>query len=338
MTDPLDLVICATCGTQYSTLTPPPTCTICDDPRQYVPPTGQTWTTLRTLQTSTPTPNTPNNNSTTTSSSTPPKPKYTNILTPLPHAPEILTIHTTPKLAIGQRAFLLCTPHGNILWDCLTYLDDRTIAHIHSLGGISAIIISHPHYYTTHLVWAEAFQCPVYLSVEDREWVMRVDTDDKGEGSARQVFWEGKEMEVIKGSGVWGIKTGGHFPGSSVVWWPGEGMKGALLLADTIGTVPSGMGDYGEGGGKGWDVDSEMGMGRITYTFMWSFPNMIPLPPDDVHNIWKALKHTEFDQAYGAFMGMDTAGKCKQRLLDSAKIFVKAMGYLDHAIHAEECP
>ncbi|PYI12280.1 hypothetical protein BO78DRAFT_356155 [Aspergillus sclerotiicarbonarius CBS 121057] len=330
MTDPLDLAICATCGTQYSTATPPPTCTICDDPRQYVPPTGQTWTTLRTLQTPTPT--------TTTSNDTPPH--YTNIITPLPHAPQILTIHTTPKLAIGQRAFLLLTPHGNILWDCLTYLDAPTISHINSLGGISAIIISHPHYYTTHLVWAEAFKCPVYLSVEDREWVMR--EDNSGGGGSRQVFWEGKEMEVIKGSGVMGIKTGGHFPGSSVVWWPGERMegdgkgKGVLLLADTIGTVPSGMGDYGEGGGNGWEMETEMSKGRITYTFMWSFPNMIPLPPDDVHNIWKAVKHTEFDQAYGAFVGMDTAGNCKKRLLDSAKILVKAMGYLDHAIHAEE--
>ncbi|OOF95083.1 hypothetical protein ASPCADRAFT_5669 [Aspergillus carbonarius ITEM 5010] len=246
MTDPLDLAICATCGTQYSTATPPPTCTICDDPRQYVPPTGQTWTTLRTLQTPTPTP-TPDTTKT---------PHYTNIITPLPHNPQILTLHTTPKLAIGQRAFLLLNPHGNILWDCLTYLDPATISHINALGGISAIIISHPHYYNTHLVWAEAFDCPVYLSAEDREWVMRTEP-------ARQVFWEEREIEVVRGSGI-------------------------------------------------------------------------PLPPDDVHNIWKALKHIAFDQAYGAFVGMDTTGNCKKRLLDSAKIFVKAMGYLDHAIHEEE--
>ncbi|PWY95216.1 hypothetical protein BO94DRAFT_606433 [Aspergillus sclerotioniger CBS 115572] len=328
MTDPLDLAICATCGTQYSTATPPPTCTICDDPRQYVPPTGNEQIQLTTNTTTQPNldhpPHPPNPYPHSRHHNHHPLHQHNHAL---PNQPQILTLHTTPKLAIGQRAFLLLTPHGNILWDCLTYLDDPTISHITSLGGISAIIISHPHYYTTHLVWAEAFNCPVYLSAEDREWVMR--SDDSG----RQVFWAEKEMEVVRGSGVRGIKTGGHFPGSSVLWWAGEMMgegkgkgKGVLLLADTIGT--------------GWSEergDGIMGQGRITYTFMWSFPNMIPLPPDDVHNIWKALKHIEFGQAYGAFVGMDTAGNCKQRLLDSAKIFVKAMGYLDHAIHEEEC-
>jgi hypothetical protein len=34
---------------------------------------------------------------------------------------------------------------------------------------------------------------------------------------------------------------------------------------------------------------------------------------------------------------MDTDTDSKKRLLDSAQIFVKAMGYLDHDIHQEEC-
>ncbi|GLA68817.1 hypothetical protein AtubIFM55763_007017 [Aspergillus tubingensis] len=316
--DPLDLPICTTCGTQFSTPTPPTPCPICDDPRQYLPPTGQDYTTLRALRA-------PNH-----------EPQLKNILAPLnPNSTtttsnKIYTLHTTPKHCIGQRAFLLLTPHGNILWDCIPYLDTETITNINALGGISAIIISHPHYYATHLVWAEAFNCPVYLSSEDREWVMRVDTSSNtniagGSGNARQIFWDGQEVEVLPGSGVIGVKTGGHFPGSSVLWWKDEKV---MFLADTIGTIPSGVGDYGDRGRR---------EGTASYTFMWSYPNMIPLPPDDVHGIWKALKHTEFDRAYGAFMGMDTVGDCKKRVLDSAKIFVRAMGYLDHAIHEEEC-
>lgn len=31
------------------------------------------------------------------------------------------------KLAIGQRAILIETPEGNVLWDLITYLDDKTI-------------------------------------------------------------------------------------------------------------------------------------------------------------------------------------------------------------------
>ncbi|OJJ74626.1 hypothetical protein ASPBRDRAFT_119151 [Aspergillus brasiliensis CBS 101740] len=330
--DPLDLPICTTCGTQFATPTPPSPCPICDDPRQYLPPTGQDYTTLRTLRAPTH------------------EPQLKNILAPLPSPNldknkktkqniKIYTIHTTPKHCIGQRAFLLLTPHGNILWDCIPYLDADTISQINTLGGISAIIISHPHYYATHLSWAEAFNCPVYLSVEDKEWVMRLspsiststststtsgggNNNDKG---ARQIFWEGQEIDILPGSGVIGVKTGGHFPGSSVLWWKDERV---MFLADTIGTIPSGVGDYGARGRK---------EGTASYTFMWSYPNMIPLPPDDVHGIWKAIKHTEFNRAYGAFMGMDTVGNCKKRVLDSAKIFVRAMGYLDHAIHEEEC-
>lgn len=33
----------------------------------------------------------------------------------------------TSKFAIGQRAILLLTPHGNVLWDCITYLDQETV-------------------------------------------------------------------------------------------------------------------------------------------------------------------------------------------------------------------
>jgi len=36
---------------------------------------------------------------------------------------------------------------GNILWDCVSLIDSDTVARIQALGGISAIAISHPHYY-----------------------------------------------------------------------------------------------------------------------------------------------------------------------------------------------
>lgn len=54
-----------------------------------------------------------------------------------------------------------------------------------------------------------------------------------------------------------------------------------------------------------------------------------------MHNIWKAIKGVKFDDAHGAFVGMDARGNAKKRVLESAQIFVKAMGYLDHAIHRE---
>ena len=42
--------ICTACGTQYPPAdAPPKTCTICEEERQYVPPSGQSWATLDKL-------------------------------------------------------------------------------------------------------------------------------------------------------------------------------------------------------------------------------------------------------------------------------------------------
>ncbi|GCE08133.1 hypothetical protein KDAU_54620 [Dictyobacter aurantiacus] len=57
-------------------------------------------------------------------------------------------IGTTPKFAIGQRGLLVRSEQGNMLWDCITYLGDKTYEAVKELGGISAIAISHPHYYS----------------------------------------------------------------------------------------------------------------------------------------------------------------------------------------------
>ncbi|QMW24969.1 metallo-beta-lactamase family protein [Aspergillus flavus] len=221
-----------------------------------------------------------------------------------------------PRVAIGQRALLCRTATGNLLWDCITYIDDETVSKINELGGLKGIVISHPHFYTTHLHWAEIFDCPVYLAREDREWVVC-----PGE---RQVFWDSGRLSVpgVEGDLV-AVKTGGHFPGSSVLWWRSLGV---LLVADSIGVVPSGIYHVGRL------------PGTVSFTFMWSYPNMIPLPPNEVHNIWRAVKDLDFDDIRGGFMGTEVNGNCKQRVLESAQIFVKSMGHFNHAIREEQCP
>jgi glyoxylase-like metal-dependent hydrolase (beta-lactamase superfamily II) len=64
---------------------------------------------------------------------------------------KLIAIRTEPQLAIGQSAYLIRTPEGNVLWDCITYLDDETINAIKGLGGLKAIVISHPHFFSTHV-------------------------------------------------------------------------------------------------------------------------------------------------------------------------------------------
>ncbi len=128
--------LCVTCGTQFpESLKPPDHCAICEDERQYVGPDGQDWTTLERLRT-------------------------THKNTIKQEEENLYSINTMPKFGIGQRAFLIQTPRGNLLWDCVGLIDDATISRIKELGGIAEIAISHPHYYTSMVEWSRAFGDP----------------------------------------------------------------------------------------------------------------------------------------------------------------------------------
>src|SRR3989442_13226064 len=132
--------ICTTCGTQYAECDQPPAvCTICQDERQFVKATGQQWTTLDKLRLT-----------------------YRNSLKFKEAA--LIGIGIDPHFAIGQRALFLRTPKANVLWDCLPLLDQAVVEAIKALGGISAIAISHPHYYSSS-VWCSrpSGGVPIYL-------------------------------------------------------------------------------------------------------------------------------------------------------------------------------
>ncbi|MGV3527720.1 MAG: MBL fold metallo-hydrolase [Flavisolibacter sp.] len=236
--------ICTTCGVQYSASAEPPAeCIICSDDRQYVNPGGQSWTTLDELNC-----------------------RCKNIFEKI--APGIFAIYTTPSFAIGQRAHLLLSPAGNVLWDCITALDEATVELINGLGGISAIAISHPHYFSTICEWSQAFgDVPVYIHAADRQWVTRK------EGNLQ--FWDAEtfrlnpEMELVR--------CGGHFPGASVLHWSTG--AGSLFAGDTIQVTP----------------------GNDRVSFMYSYPNMIPLAATDIRNIATAVEPLQYDAMYGAF-------------------------------------
>src|SRR5215471_16084328 len=87
--------------------------------------------------------------------------------------PRLLGIGTEPEFAIGQRALLLQSSGGNLLWDCISLLDAQTIAEVSAFGGIRAIAISHPHFYSSMIQWAECFGAKIFLHAADREWVVR---------------------------------------------------------------------------------------------------------------------------------------------------------------------
>ncbi len=249
--------ICSACGTQYSpSEAPPGACLICTDERQFVPASGQTWTTLEGLRKA-----------------------YSNKYRRL--APGLTTIETTPAFGIAQRAILTRTPAGNVLWECLALIDDATVDLLQGLGGVAAIAISHPHYYTTMVEWSRALGgVPIYLHAADRQWVMRADPAVQ--------FWDGDTKSI--GPGLTLARLGGHFDGGTVLHWAdwSDG-RGVLLSGDILQVVPSGH-----------------------VSFMWSYPNLIPLSAAKVRRMAAILEPFAFDAVYGSFSGrgqIDANGK-----------------------------
>lgn len=264
--------ICTTCGTQYAESDQPPTvCAICQDERQYVKATGQQWTTLERL-------------------------RLTNRNSIKAKEPGLIAIGIDPPFAIGQRALFLRTPKGNILWDCLPLLDEALVVAIKAMGGISAIAISHPHYYSSMVEWSRAFGgVPVYLHAADKQWVMRPDK--------AIVFWEGETKTL--GDGLTLIRCGGHFEGGTVLHWAaGADGKGALLSGDIIQVVPD----------------------RKNVSFMYSYPNYIPLPASAIARIVKAVEPFQFDRIYGAFWDMVIWQDGKAVVQRSAERYLRAIG------------
>ncbi|CAH1648074.1 MULTISPECIES: MBL fold metallo-hydrolase [unclassified Chelatococcus] len=238
--------ICVTCGTQYAPgEAPPERCIICVEERQFVAPTGQAWTTLKRLQ-----------------GSHMPVFRYEE---------ELMAVGMAPAFGINQRALIVPSEGGNILWDCISLVSDAMVDLINGIGGLKAIAISHPHYYTTLVEWSRAFGgIPVYLNAADRQWVTRPDSSI--------VLWEGDTLEIAPGVTL--VRTGGHFDGGTVMHWAtGAGGRGALLSGDLLQVVPD----------------------RKHLGFMRSYPNLIPLGAEAVKAVAARVAPFPCDAIYGAF-------------------------------------
>ncbi len=267
----MDAWICVTCGTQFApSSAPPDACPICRDERQYVGRDGQQWTTLARMQAG----------------------GFRNSLREL--EPGLVEIHTSPKFAIGERALLLRADEGNVLWDCVSLLDDDTVAAVRARGGIAAIAISHPHYYTTVVEWAERFDARVYLHEADRAWVMRQ--------SDRIVFWGGETHPLMREVTL--ARLGGHFPGGTALHWAaGADGRGALLTGDIVDVVAD----------------------RRWISFMYSYPNLIPLPASEARRIGAVVARYRFDRIYGAWVDAVVDRDAKEAVARSVERYAGAV-------------
>lgn len=266
----MEAYICRTCGVQYAPSEEPPTrCPICEDERQYVGWQGQRWTTLDELRAD----------------------GRRNALRE--EEPRLFSVSTEPPVAIGQRALIVQTEHGNVMWDCVSHLDEASIAAVRELGGLAAIAISHPHFYAANMTWSAAFgDCPVYIHAADREWVQYP-------GPAVRL-WDGESEEILPGITL--VNTGGHFDGATVLHWAaGADGRGALLTGDTVMVV----------------------MDRRYVSFMYSYPNLIPLGEQAVRRIVDALKPYPFERIYGGWNGRVVAIEGEDAIERSAERYLR---------------
>ncbi len=263
----MTIFLCSACGTSFPPAEAPPArCPICADERQYVPRGGQRWTTRAALAEG-----------------------HRNAWAR--HEPGLMSLQPVPAFAINQRAFLVETTAGNLLWDCVALLDGATETLVGAMGGLAGIAISHPHYYTVMQDWAAAFGAPIWLHAADREWVVRPDPAIR--------FWEGDALEVAPGVTL--LRLGGHFAGGTVLHWAaGAEGTGALLAGDVLQVTP----------------------GAHRVSFMWSYPNMLPLPAAAIRRIVARLAPWRYTRIYGAFAGQEVLADAEAVVAASAARYV----------------
>jgi hypothetical protein len=262
----MERFICVTCGTQFAdSESAPSRCPICEDPRQYVPLEGQRWTTMERLAAG-----------------------HRNRIAP---EGDLVGVGTEPAFAIGQRALLVPFGGSNLLWDCVSLLDEPTAADVERRGGLAAIAISHPHYYSSMVEWARRFHCPIHLHAADAHWVMRPDPAVR--------HWDGETLDL--GDGLTLVRGGGHFPGATILH-RADG-AGSLLTGDVIQVIPD----------------------RSHVGFMWSYPNLVPLPAAEVRRMAAAVEPLRFDAIYGAWWDLVIPSGAQDVVRRSAERYARAL-------------
>ena len=258
-------IICSTCGTYYPLNGHPEICTICSDDRQYIPEGGQRWTLPAELHQ-----------------------RHSIRLNKIKD--RLYELEVNPQFAIGQRALLVLSDEGNVLWDCIPMLDEMTVAFINSKGGLKAIAFSHPHYYSNMNDWASTFNCPTYINEQDAEHIMVNGPHIK--------LWKGQELALWDGLTLHCI--GGHFEGSSIMRVPFVSAEGALLCGDSLFLSPS----------------------KKHISISRSYPNRIPIALAELKRIQQQMRSITFDEFYGYIKTQNLQGGARLVFEESMSWYV----------------
>ena len=262
--------LCVTCGTQYAdSARPPASCPVCTDDRQHVGRDGQRWTTHDEL--------------------------VATLHNQIAFDGELIGVGIVEPFAIPQRALLLRTDAGNILWDCVSVVTAAAVEEIALLGGIDMIAISHPHFYSAMVEWSDAFGgVPILTHDADRQWIRRP--------SPHITTWIGDQHRLSDTVRL--IHTPGHFPGSSVLHWTAAPHgKQVLLTGDSLHVAAD----------------------RRHVSVMHSVPNYIPVGDHVIRDLRERLADVEFDDLYGFTWGVDIIGDARRAVDESFDRYLAAI-------------
>ena len=236
---------CSTCGVEHDVAAMHSVCPICADERQYLPTDGiQAWS----------------------------RPEdFDGSISVVELEPDLWGIDVEGEVGIGQQAKVVVTEAGCVMVDVPAAITSEAVEAVRSLGSMRAIIPTHPHMFGAQSLWSRALEgAPVWVSRPDLGWL--------GLQPPELYAWDGVAHPV---EGVTAFQPGGHFPGSSVVYWPGRDDAGVMLVGDTIAANPD----------------------QRTVTFLRSYPNRIPLSGRIVQRIANDVGRFRFDRLYSNFAG-----------------------------------
>ncbi|WP_040167286.1 MBL fold metallo-hydrolase [Microbacterium gorillae] len=243
-----DYAVCTSCGLQFPSVEPPEFCPLSHDNRSSFRGLPEGWTTLAELR----------------------KTEHHNVIR---QDGEFMGLCTSPSLNFGQRGFIVPWGDSNLMWDMVPYFDDDTYERIQELGGLKGIAISHPHFFSTMIEWADRFDVPIYIHEDNRPWVFRP--------SERIHFWSGESFKLDDDMTL--VRTGGHFAGSQILH---IASKKTVLVADSVNLVSD--------------------PGFVSFEYGWA--QIIPTDEEAVRQVVAAYEPYEFETIVGGWWDQRITG------------------------------
>jgi glyoxylase-like metal-dependent hydrolase (beta-lactamase superfamily II) len=263
--------LCAECGTQFAeSQLPPSNCPICEDDRQAVRWSGQEWITMAELS--------------------------QQHQVRIGQDNGLLAIDVQPAAGIPQRAFVLDTDAGRIMWESLRVVTPAAVAQILSGGPVDYIAISHPHFYAAMVDWSNALGgVPILLNAHDERWIQRRCDAVR--------LWDGDALHLSDTVSL--IWCPGHFPGSTMLHWTAApGGRQALFSGDSI----------------------HVGADRRQVSVMHSVPNYVPVPAATIRDVLARIEPLAFDDLYGFSWGRNILSEAKAAATASLEHYLVAIG------------